>query len=183
MDGGSEYLGMLKAFLEGTGIDVDTTAHSSLESNRISEHLNRILLDSARTMLFASNLPNRLWPEVVSTALYLKNCLPRSFLKGRITPHQMWYGVKPAVHGLCVFGCHVHLHIPEECRKDGKVDLRSNRFYFVGYEPNTEKIYKLWNPVTKQVVRGRNVIFDESLFYQSEEEVDSNWELPPTLAA
>jgi hypothetical protein len=76
MDGGSEYLGMFKVFLEGTGIDMDTTARYSPESNGVSERLNRILLDATRMMLFASNLPNRLWPEAVSTALYLKNRLP-----------------------------------------------------------------------------------------------------------
>jgi hypothetical protein len=42
MDGGSEYLDMFKAFLEGNGIDVDTTARYSPESNGISEHLKMI---------------------------------------------------------------------------------------------------------------------------------------------
>jgi hypothetical protein len=89
MDGGSEYLGTFKEFLEGSGIDIATATVASPESNRISEHLNRILLDAARTMLFAANLPNRLWPEAASIALYLKNRLLHSFLKERITPHEM----------------------------------------------------------------------------------------------
>jgi hypothetical protein len=97
-------------------------------------------------------------------ALYLKNHLPHSFLQGRITPHEIWHGVKPALHHLRVFGSRAHVYIPEECRKAEKVELRSNRLYSVGYEANTEKIYKLWNPATKQVIRGRNIGFGESQF-------------------
>ena len=170
MDGGSEYQATLKTFLIEKGIASDITTHYSPESNGISERLNRTLLDMARTMLFGANLPSKLWTEAVSTAVYLKNRLPHSSLRGDITPHEMWFGTKPSLSHLRVFGCAAHTHIPEERRKkyaDGKVSHRSVHTYFVGYD-KSDAIYKIWHPSNDSVVRARHVIFDETLYYQDE---------------
>jgi hypothetical protein len=177
MDGGSEYQATLKGFLVEKGIDSERTTHYSPESNGISERLNRTLLDMARTMLFGANLPNKLWTEAISAAVYLKNRLPHSSLRGNITPHEMWFGIKPSLSHLRVFGCAAHTHIPEERRKkygDGKVDRRSVHTYFVGYD-KSDAIYKIWHPSNNSVVRARNVIFDETLYYQDEGDLN---ELP-----
>jgi hypothetical protein len=168
MDGGSEYQATLKGFLVEKGISSDRTTHYSPESNGISERLNRTLLNMACTMLFGANLPNKLWTEAISAAVYLKNRLPHSSLRGDITPHEMWFGIKPSLSHLRVFGCAAHTHIPEERRKkygDGKVNHRSVHTYFVGYD-KSDAIYKIWHPANNSVVRARNVIFDETLYYQ-----------------
>ena len=177
MDGGSEYQATLKGFLIEKGISSERTTHYSPESNGISERLNRTLLDMARTMLFGANLPNKLWTEAISAAVYLKNRLPHSSLRGDITPHEMWFGIKPSLSHLRVFGCAAHTHIPEERRKkygDGKVNHRSVHTYFVGYD-KSDAIYKIWHPANNSVVRARNVIFDETLYYQDEGDLN---ELP-----
>jgi len=104
-------------------------------------------------MLFGANLPNKLWTEAVSTAVYLKNRLPHSSLRGDITPHEMWFGTKPSLSHLRVFGCAAHAHIPEERRKKygvGKVNHRSVHTYFVGYD-KSEVIYKIWHPSNNSV--------------------------------
>jgi Reverse transcriptase (RNA-dependent DNA polymerase)/gag-polypeptide of LTR copia-type/Integrase core domain/GAG-pre-integrase domain len=170
MDGGSEYQATLKSFLIEKGISSDRTTHYSPESNGISERLNRTLLDMARTMLFGANLPSKLWTEAVSAAVYLKNRLPHSSLRGDITPHEMWFGTKPSLSHLRVFGCAAHTHIPEERRKkygDGKINHRSIHTYFVGYD-KSDIIYQIWHPSNDSIVRARNVIFDETLYYQDE---------------
>src|SRR5437667_3462221 len=133
----------------------------------------------AHTMLFGANLPSKLWTEAVSTAVYLKNWLPHSSLRGDITPHEMWFGIKPSLSHLRVFGCAAHTHVPEERRKryaDGKVSHRSVHTYFVGYD-KSDAIYKIWHPSNNSIVRTRNVIFDETLYYQDKGDLNQ----PPLL--
>jgi hypothetical protein len=179
MDGGSEYQATLKDFLVEKGIETDITTHYSPESNRISERLNRTLLDMARTMLFGANMPNKLWAQAISTAVYLKNRLPHSSLRGNVTPHEMWFGTKLSLSHLRVFGCAAHVHVPEERRKkyaDGKVSHRSIHTYFVGYD-KSDAIYEIWNPSNDNIVRARHVIFDEVLYYQDEGDLNT----PPII--
>jgi hypothetical protein len=95
MEGGSEYQATLKRLLVEKEIETDIITHYSPESNGISERLNRTLLDMARTMLFGANMPNKLWAQAISTAVYLKNRLPHSSLRGNVTPNEMWFGTKP----------------------------------------------------------------------------------------
>ena len=179
MDGGSEYQATLRTFLREKGIANDIITHYSPESNGISERLNRTLLDMARTMLFGANLPNKLWTEAVSAAVCLKNRLPHYSLRGDITPHEIWFGIKPSLSHIRVFGCAAHIHIPEERRKrftDGKVSHRSVHIYFVGYD-KSDIIYKIWHPSNDSIVRARHVIFDETLYYQDEDDLNQ----PPLL--
>src|SRR5271167_723656 len=82
----------------------------------------------------------------------------------------MWFGIKPSLAHIRVFGCAAHTHIPEErCKKygDGKVNHRSVHTYFVGYD-KSDAIYQIWHPSNNSIVRARNVIFDETLYYQDE---------------
>jgi len=181
MDGGSEYQSSLRNsnphqatlqnYLRRTGIDCEITSRYSPESNGVSERLNRTLLNMTRTMLFASKLPYKLWPEAMSTALYIKNRIPHSSIPSITTPYKMWYGAKPNLANLRIFGCSAHAHIPEERRKRygvGKMDFRSTRQYFVGYDDKSNSIFKVWNQSDDTILRVRNVIFDETLFYQGE---------------
>ena len=161
MDGGSEYKASMREFLIDMGIDPQPSTHYSPESNGVSERLNRTLLDMARSMLFGANLPSNLWPEALSAALYIKNRLPHSKLWG-ITPYERFYGHQPSLSHLRIFGCAAHTHIPEARRN--KSDSRSNHYHLIGFE--SEVIYKVWNPLNNEIFRARNVIFDETLFFQ-----------------
>ena len=51
---------------------------------------------------------------------------------------------------------------------DGKVDYHSTRHYFVGYDAKAESIYSVWNPSDDSIIRERNIIFDETLYFQGE---------------
>ena len=48
----------------------------------------------ARCMLKSKGLPNKLWAEAVSTAVYLLNISPTKAVKNK-TPTEAWMGVKP----------------------------------------------------------------------------------------
>ena len=85
----------------------------SPQQNGVSEQLNRTLLEAARLMLSHADLSNAYWAEAVATATYLRNRMVTSALKSGQTPYQLWYGKKPSLRHVRVFGCTVYTHIPD----------------------------------------------------------------------
>ena len=75
-----------------------------------------------------------------------------------------------------------HVHIPEE-RRNKRVDPRSTRQHLVGFD-ESESIYKVWDPTTNRIMRARNVIFDETLFYRGDSTLKStlNFQMTPELS-
>lgn len=60
-DNGREYVnGKMKSFIKDRGIDHQTTAPHTLEQNETAERKNSTLMESARSMLFAKDLPQQL---------------------------------------------------------------------------------------------------------------------------
>jgi hypothetical protein len=75
VDGGGEY-GSREKFLEylaQEGIIREVSAPHSQQQNGTSERCNRTVLDPARSMMKHAGVPNKLWAEAVSTAVYIKN--------------------------------------------------------------------------------------------------------------
>ena len=76
-DGGSEYINALFiTFCAKKGIIMESTTPYSPAQNGIAECLNRTLLEHARAMLFAKQVPKMLWPEAIAYACYIKNRTP-----------------------------------------------------------------------------------------------------------
>ena len=76
-NGGSEYINTLfRAFCAKKGIIMESTAPYSPAQNGIAEHLNHTLLEHARAMLFAKQVPKLLWLEAIAYACYIKNRTP-----------------------------------------------------------------------------------------------------------
>ena len=111
-------------------------------------------MNMVRNMLKWKHLPKELWGEVVSIATYILNRCPTK-LEG-ITPEECWYGVKPSLSHLTVFGSIAHIHVPDQLRR--KLDDKSSQMILIGYHSTGG--YKLFDPVNKQVVIGRDVIID-----------------------
>ena len=104
-DNGGEYTSRrFEQYLKSEGICHEKTVPKTPEQNGVSERLNRNLVESARSMLLDANLPKVYWAEAVNTAVYLKNRCPTKAVQGR-TPYEAWYGKKPNVEHLKVFGC------------------------------------------------------------------------------
>ena len=78
--------------------------------------MNQNLLGMARSMLFFKGLNSCYWDEEVHTTVYLRNRSPSSSLDG-ITPFEAWYGFKPMVKHLRVFGSVCYALVPKEKRK------------------------------------------------------------------
>jgi hypothetical protein len=132
-DGGSEFLGEFKSTLHDKGIvherSVRHTPHSA-------ERYNRTLMERTRSMLFQAQLPQEFWAEAASTACHLHNMMPS--LPATRSPQELFKGTKPDLSTLRVFGCLAYSQVPASLRK--KLDSRSNKGIFVGYEPNVKGV-------------------------------------------
>ena len=78
----------------------------------MSERLNRTIIEGARSILYHAKLPIKFWAEAVSTVVYLRNRSPAFALKGK-TPYEFWFGKRPDVSNLRVFGSICFVHIPD----------------------------------------------------------------------
>ena len=165
-DNGGEYTSKAFAsFCAAKGIIHQFTNPYSPEQNGIAERLNRTIIESARSMLLHASLPQQFWAEAVNTAVYLHNRSPRVALKDK-TPYECWYGSKPNVSNLRVFGCLSFVHAPDGKRQ--KFHPKASKAIFVGY-PQDTKGYKLYDLSSKRFVRSRNVIFYENNFHSFEQ--------------
>ena len=84
------------------------------------------------------------------------------------TPFEAWYGKKPTVSRLRVFGCSAYVHVPRDERK--KLDPKAKKCILLGYG-TARKGYRLYNQDTSRIVHSQDVIFNEfSRFWKDEEE-------------
>ena len=160
-DGGGEYVNnWMKDYCEHNGVTHQKTIKYTPQQNGRAERLNRTLIEKARSLMQDSGLPKRLWPEAWTVANYLRNLSPSSRLSGR-TPHECFWGVKPNLERLRVFGCLAYGKIPDEERKS-KLDPKSIKCVFIGYEQNV-KGYRLLDFEHERLIISRDVISDEEV--------------------
>jgi len=77
MDNGREYCNkQMHGYLRAKGISLETTVPYTSEQNGRAERDNRSLVESARAMLHAKNLPLKLSAKAVNTACYILNRTP-----------------------------------------------------------------------------------------------------------
>jgi hypothetical protein len=68
-------------------------------------------------------------------AVFILNRSPTQSVDGR-TPHEVWHGVKPAVHFFRTFGCIAH--VKQGSKRLSKLEDRSTLMVFIGYEPGSK---------------------------------------------
>ena len=139
------------------GIRKFLTVAGSPQQNGVVERKNRTILNMARSMLKSKNMPEDFWAEAVACAVYVSNRSPTKSLKD-VTPQEAWSRQKPSVSHLRVFGSIAYAHVPKQERS--KLDDRSEKFIFIGYDENS-KGYRLFNPDSGKFVTSRDVEFDE----------------------
>jgi hypothetical protein len=107
------------------------------------------------------------WGEAVMTVVHLLNHSPTSALDGK-TPYEAWYGSKPAVSYLRVFG---YLAFVKELNHIGKLDDRSSSGVFIGYAKGA-KAYRVLDLTTRRVCVACDVVFDEGRDWAWDKAVD-----------
>ena len=127
------------------------------QQNGVAERKNRTLVECARSMLQGKNISNVFLAKAINTTVYLKNRRRTKSLELK-TPFEAFYGYKPKVSHLRVFGCKAFAHIPKDERR--KLDAKSIKCIFIGYCDN-QKAYKLFDPSTHRLLASRDVVFHE----------------------
>ncbi|KAL4290440.1 hypothetical protein GQ457_14G025310 [Hibiscus cannabinus] len=77
-------------FCKANGIRRPLTVPRSPQQNGVVERKNRTILNMARSMLKAKNMPKEFWAEAVSCAVYLSNRSPTKNMDN-VTPQQRTY--------------------------------------------------------------------------------------------
>jgi hypothetical protein len=85
-----------------------------------------------------------------------------------MSPHEAWFGKKPSVNYLHVFGCTAYATLPiEVITKGNKANSHAIKSCFLGYRGN--RMYCLLNLETGKIFTSRDVSFDENQFFKPED--------------
>lgn len=159
-DNGTEYVNnRFSKFLRKHGIVHQKTCPYTPEQNGVAERMNRTIVERMRCMLFDSGLNEKYWAEAAVTATYLINHVPCR--RSKHTPEEVWSNKKPTLKHLRVFGCKAMVHVPKQ--KRSKLSKKSVQCILVGYSSES-KAYRLFNPLTKEIITSRDVDFFENQF-------------------
>ncbi|KAJ0080658.1 hypothetical protein Patl1_12136 [Pistacia atlantica] len=173
-DIGGEFLSTeFNVFCEENGIHRELTAPHTLEQNGVAERKNRTVVEMARSMLKAKNLPNNFWEEAVATAVYILNISPTKAVLNQ-TPYEAWKGRKPRVSHLKVFGCIAYALIKSQSQK---LDKKSEKCIFIGYSLQS-KAYRLYNHVSGKMIISRDVVFNEDASWAWNEDKRQQIQVP-----
>ena len=63
-------------------------------------------MEAARAMLHDQDIPLHIWVEASRTTMYVQKRTPHRVLENK-TPEEVFYGKKPEVSHLRIFGCPV----------------------------------------------------------------------------
>jgi hypothetical protein len=108
-------------------------------------------------MLSYSTLSVELWMEALKTAAHILNRVPSKSVPK--TPYELWFGKKPSLNYLRVWGCPAEAKLFNPQQK--KLDNKTVSCYFIGY-PDKSKGYRFYCPdrLTK-FVETRQAVFLE----------------------
>lgn len=154
-DGGGEFAcGEVKKILAEEGISLTIGVPYTPQQNGAAERENRTIVELARSMLAACNLPRFLWSNACDTAVYLLNHTSGPSDKSSF---ELWTGGQsPQLDHLRVFGTECYAHIPKSFRR--KFDNKSIIGHLVGYV-NVKDGYSIYLPSQHKIIRSRDVYF------------------------
>ena len=136
----------------------------SPEQNGIAECMNQTIQERIVSMLQHSGLSDGFWAEALLTVVHIINMSPSRPL-GLQIPQEIWTGSKPNYDKLRIFGCEAYALIPKDDHR--KLEPRSRKCIFLGYGPDGEIGYRLWDPEHRQIVRSSDVVFNESAMHKT----------------
>ena len=158
-DNGKEYTShQFNSFCEEEGIKCQLTAPYTPEQNGVSERRNRFIIKMAICLLHEKNFLKKFWTEAVNTTVFLKNRLPTKAVNNE-TPFEAWYGYKPQMHFLKVFGCLCFAYVPQVRRE--KLYKKAIVGIFIGYSI-VSKAYKLFQLNFETITISRDMHFMEN---------------------
>jgi hypothetical protein len=157
-DRGGEYLSYeFEMHLKACGIVPQRTPAGTPQRNGVSERRNRTLLDSVRSMMSLTDLPMSFWGYALETAAFILNRAPSKSVE--TTPYELWYGKKPKLSFLKVWGCEAYV---KKLQPD-KLESKAEKCIFVGYPKETIG-YIFYNPTEGKTFVAKSGTFLEKEF-------------------
>lgn len=161
-DNGSEFVNhKLGGFLKSKAINHIVSAPYTPQQNGFIERDIRTVTSAARTMLNSAALPAMLWAEATATAVFVLNRIPSS-RQPDSTPYELWFGEKPSVKNMHIFGQEAIVDRPIYMR-EGKWDVTGDKMYFVGYT-NLSNTFRFYDPRKEKIMITCNVTFLDKLY-------------------
>ncbi|KAM1086604.1 hypothetical protein ACFX2B_012093 [Malus domestica] len=158
-DSGGEFIStQFKQHLSSHGIHQHFSCPYTPQQNECAERKHRHIVETARTLLIASQVPHQFWVEAFLTAVYLINRLPPT---AKSSPWEQFFKKKPDYTQLKIFGCSCYPWLKPYTQS--KLDPKSKLCVFIGYSL-VHKGYRCLDPFTNRVYVSRHVYFDETTF-------------------
>ena len=140
---------------------VEPTGADSPSQNGSVEKMNHILAVIVRTLLYGSELEAKYWSVALVHAVYLYNRRVHRALKR--TPHEAWYGRKPNLKSLRMFGSRVC--VKRTGKRRAKLDRHDFQGIFLGYSATDNNI-RYVDLTSNTVKTCRHAVFDEAWYLQ-----------------
>ena len=127
------YSGIVIQYLNEIGVQLTTTCPHTPQQNMVIERVWRSIGESAIAMLLTADLSEPYWEEARKTACYLYNRSPSAHTEfNPISPYEQYYGIKPHLRHLRVFGSHCY---PKNLVKSkSNHEAKAWEGIFVGYQ-------------------------------------------------
>ncbi|KAM1660254.1 hypothetical protein EV2_003356 [Malus domestica] len=109
------------------------------------------------SMMSSVDLPITFWGFVLYTSSYLLDRVPSKSVSQM--PYEIWHGKKPSLNHIKIWGCEAYVKKLEAT----KLEVRSVRWYFVGY-PRETMGYEFYHPDDQKVFVTRTAKFLEDEF-------------------
>lgn len=147
------------------GIVIETTPPYSSSANGVAERGIRTVIEQARSLLKAADLPPKYWCDAVAAAVELGNFVPVTRNPG-ITPFEAFSKHRPDISHLRAYGCIAYMKIPTKSLSwGGKLAYQSRETQLIGYFGRGA--YKLLDRSTGKVYKSRDVISEERTPHRS----------------
>ncbi|KAK8939176.1 hypothetical protein KSP39_PZI011715 [Platanthera zijinensis] len=159
-DHGTEFNSLLmQEFYQSEGIRHTFSAPRTPQQNGVAERKNRILIESATTLLTDAHLPLSFWAEAVNTSNYVLNRSLIHKLKDK-TPYELLKGKKPKVNYFKIFGCICYIHNNDK-KHLAKFQAKADEGVFLGYSM-ISKAYRVYNKSSCKIEESVHITFDET---------------------
>ena len=131
------------------------------QHNGVSKHRNCTLLDMVQSMMSPTDLPPSFWGYALETAAFTLNRAPSKSVE--TTPYGLWFGKKPKLSFLKVWGCDAYV---KKLQPD-KLEPKSEKCVFIGYPKETTR-YTFYHRPEGKIFIAKNGSFLEKEFLSKE---------------